>query len=65
MRFFHGRLDGKDEADAFERENRTSDCEREVARVEKSDGVVEAFVGDGKDVEVVDVAQSEENADVC
>lgn len=60
----HGGLDGQEEADAFEGENRRADGEGPGGGVEELDGGVHARVGEGRDVVVPDVDQADEDENV-
>lgn len=51
----HGGLDGEEEADAFEGEDRGADGEGPGRGVEELDGGVHARVGEGRDVVIPDV----------
>lgn len=60
----HGGLDGQEEANAFESEDRGADGEGPGRGVEELDGGVHAGAGEGRDVIVPDVDQADEDEDV-
>ncbi len=60
----HGGLDGEEEADAFEGEDRRADGEGPGRGIEELDGGVHPRVGEGRDVVVPDVDQADEDEHV-
>lgn len=64
LRLGHGRLDGKDQADALEREDGGANHQRVLFRVEQDDRLVDAVGREGRDVVLVDVSETKENAHI-
>jgi hypothetical protein len=64
LRLLHAGLNGQDEANAFEGENRAANGERESGRAEELDALVDSEFGQAADVVLPDVDHTDQDEDV-